>query len=350
MTDSYWVSPREANILITGRCNLTCRHCSVNSHGALRRDLPLSAWIEILDKLVSNKLIKLTVTGGEPLARPDFTDFIKEIAARPFRFSINTNATLITPSVIETVVKTSAHLNEFMISLDGPDQETVDAQRGRGVFGKLVTGVGKLRAAGLPFGFYCTVTSLNAHRLHQTAQLARALGGEWIKFNSFLLAGPGLNEAMIPSREQLEVSVAGLEAMKASHGSFIQGTVLDMRERACKFLRNEIPESSDRAYRCGGGTGRISVFPDGSVTPCDHLPEIILGNLASGESLQSILQGPAMKKFSTFLQRTRSSNPECSSCRYLPWCSGGCPVEGISAAAGTGKDRSSCLKLALENL
>ncbi len=347
MKTPYWVSPREANLLITGKCNLRCRHCSVTSYGGLDTDLPLSVWKDILDELQRSKLLKLTVTGGEPLVRPDFVEFLGEIHRRPFRFSINTNGTLVTPRVIEAVKKYSSRFNEFMVSLDGPDEETVDSQRGSGVFQELVRGVKMLSSAEIPFGFYCTTTSLNVDRVVETAEFAVSLGARWIKFNNFLLAGPGLNRDMIPERAKVNRAAEELYVLSSKHPGRIQGTLLDMYTRVLKYKRGELHTEKDRAYSCGGGTGKIAIFPDGRVTPCDHLPDLTLGNITR-QSLEDMLTGGEMRKFSEFMNQKRSDFAECRECRYLELCTGGCPVEPLNMKQQIGLDRHSCLKLALE--
>lgn len=345
----WWVSPREASLLITGRCNLRCRHCSVTSHGALSDGLSLNKWENILDELQRSKILKLTITGGEPMARTDFTQFIRAVRKRPFRFAVNTNATLLTPAIVEAVKDCSSRLNEFMISLDGPDAETVDSQRGEGVFEKMVLGVKMLKMAKIPFGFYCTVTSLNIHKLAETANFAMSLGGNWIKFNHFVLAGPGLQKEMIPMKKAVYLAASELEQMSLKHPGFIQGTILDMQARARDYLAGKLEKQPGRAYACGGGRAKVSIFPDGSVTPCDHLPEFVLGNITE-KSLQEILTGSKMDEFTSFLNRKRSENPECSECTLLNYCTGGCPVEALNLDEGIGKDRLSCLKLALQGL
>ncbi len=93
------LAPRQANILITNRCNLSCRHCGVYSHGPLKDELSFQEWIEVFDHLVHHKVIELTITGGEPLTRPDFIDLWSEIIRKPFRLNLNTNAILMTEEI-----------------------------------------------------------------------------------------------------------------------------------------------------------------------------------------------------------------------------------------------------------
>lgn len=347
MSVPYWVSPREASLLITGRCNLKCRHCSVTSHGDLNTDLPLSEWVLILDELKKSKLVKLTITGGEPFLRPDFPEFLREVFKRPFRFSINTNGTLITPQIVAAIKKFSSRLNEFMVSLDGPDMKTVDNQRGEGVYRELTAGISTLREAQLPFGFYCTVTSLNVDKLNETAEFGLSMGAEWVKFNNFLLAGPVLDNTMIPDRKAVNRAAEKLSVLAEEHSGKIQGSILDMRERALRYLSGQLPETGNHAYSCGGGRSKIAIFPDGRVTPCDHLPDYTLGHITE-QSLEEILKGTAMNTFLEFLQQPRSDHSVCKKCLHIDHCSGGCPVEPISRSEATGIDRHSCLKTALE--
>ena len=318
----------------------------MTSYGDLNSDLSLSAWRKVLDELQRSKLLKLTITGGEPLVRPDFIQFLGEIYKRPFRFSINTNGTLITPVIIETIKKYSSRFNEFMVSLDGPDEKTVDSQRGAGVFEKLVMGVKKLRYANIPFGFYCTITSLNVDRVLETAEFALSLGAEWIKFNNFLLAGPELNRDMVPEQTKVNNAAEELSALALKYPDRITGTLLDMRATMLKCREGELPRSKDRAYSCGGGVGKIAVFPDGRVTPCDHLPDLTLGDITR-QTLEEILTGREMKKFTEFMNQKRSGYSECTDCRYLDFCAGGCPVEPLNTKQDIGLDRHSCLKRAL---
>jgi len=338
----YWVSPREANLLITGRCNLRCRHCSVLSHGPLKEDLPLGDWERILDKLARNRLIKLTLTGGEPMAREDFPEFLEAVAERPFRFSVNTNGTLITPGVIESLVKHRGRLNDIMVSLDGPDAATVDSQRGEGVFDKLVLGVTKLRTAGLPFGFYCTVTSLNVDRLVETADLAMRTGAGWIKFNNMVIAGPSLVNSISADIPSMRQAAEQLEEINGQRPGFVTGSILWLRERALLLKEKKIAARDRSAFTCGGGKEKIAVLPDGTVTPCDHLPKLALGNLLQMD-LEMILTGDTMSEFSEFVNGEKALYPECSSCELAQFCTGGCPIEALLHGPYAAH-RISCLK------
>ena len=348
MNNDYWVSPREANLLVTGKCNLSCRHCSVNSHGNMQKDLPLASWIQILEKLKADKLIRLTLTGGEPFCRSDFSQLISALAERPFRFSINTNGTLVTPDIIQVLKKNQKRFDGFMISLDGPSEDIVDAQRGTGVFRQLLHGVEQISSAGLSFGFYCTVTSINVMHLYETAKLALALGADYIKFNHFVYTGPLLEKSMIPEPSEVNKAAERLFDLKNKYPYKIEGTFLEINERAVSYKKGNLTRLTGRAFSCGGGRGKIAIFPDGSVTPCDHLPALSLGNIMESP-LKEILNGKKMTEFTKFLNQKKADCAFCNNCKYIEFCSGGCPVEAIYSNGATCHDRHSCLKKVLEN-
>ncbi len=170
----------------------------------------------------------------------------------------------------------------------------------------MVLGVTKIREAGLPFGFYCTVTTLNIDRLEETAELATTLGANWIKFNHFLLAGPGLGLEIVPGATEITGAGKRLKKMSESDPGFIQGSMVETASFIETIRKRGVSTGNNSAFHCGGGSHKITVFPDGTVTPCDHLPDYSLGNILE-RPLIDILHGEEMKRFTAFVNQPKSS-------------------------------------------
>ncbi|MCK4505574.1 MAG: radical SAM protein [Candidatus Aegiribacteria sp.] len=336
-----FIPPREANLLITHKCNLSCRHCGVYSHGKLQGELSPSEWGIILDKLADAKLLTLTLTGGEPFMREDFPEVFQEVLKRPFRVNINTNATLITDETAELLADSMPRLDTVMVSLDGDSPKTHDAIRGKGVFEKTMEGVRKLKDANISIVFYCTVNSVNIDRIEYIAELAAEYGRN-IKFNTFMDTGPETDSKLSPTPDQVKQAGRSVIESALKHPGKVSGTVLEIAVQSVKANNGTAkPYSSSKV--CGAVSGKIAVFPDGTVTPCDHLPDVNLGNLMDS-SLEEILTGEEAEFFKRVTAMRKWPWVECHTCEYHDYCSGPCPAGVPIEGASKEKFSLFCLK------
>ena len=321
-----FVAPFQANLLITGQCNLSCRHCGVFSHGPLRGELTAEQWGRVLDRLAEAKILNLTLTGGEPFCRSDFPLILQMVRERPFRISINTNASLIDDEMAELIASTAPRLDVVMVSLDGDSPETHDLIRGPGAFDAMIRGVDELGKAKVPVCFYFTVNALNSHRMTETAALALRKG-MYIKFNCFLDAGPETDPALNPTGEQVRTAARMVLDLASLHPGRITGTFLEMAVAARMISEGEGIPYSEESSACGGGVSKIVVMPDGIVSPCDHLPGVILGDLKV-DSLEDILTGRRTAEFVKSSCGRARPWPECHDCDVRDFCPGPCPAGG----------------------
>ena len=336
--------PMSMSILITGRCNLDCAHCSVTSHGALPGELGLEGWRTVLDRLEQARVLQLTITGGEPLARPDFAELWAELSARPFRLYLNSNGTLIDGSAARLLAGTGKRFDSVMIGLDGPSSDAHDALRGRGAFDAMMKGVSSLAGEGVPFGFYCTVSRLNADLLDETAELALSLGALWIRLNYLTLAGPAIDSSLsLPVEMRRPAGRKALELAGRFPGR-VSGTAVQMEALARRLEKGLRAEAGS----CGAGSTRLSVLPDGQAIPCDHIPHFTLGSLLE-RSLREIVDGRRASEFREMLHGRAWLSDEmrqrCSSCPYIDACSPGCPVQafGLDDAGGPSGTPEECV-------
>ena len=145
----------------TGRCNLRCESCYAEGEPEDRASLSF----DIVDRILTEKRrlwnSHLTIlSGGEPLMWRDGDRGLLDLVEKhPTEFFMSyTNGTLITDEVAARM----SELGNFTpaISLEG-FEETTDARRGRGTYGKILEACGHLRRHGVPFGISVTVTSRN---------------------------------------------------------------------------------------------------------------------------------------------------------------------------------------------
>lgn len=116
---------------VTERCNLRCKYCVYNDHGAYRafgnKDMSFETAKKAIDYFSehSDKELYLSFYGGEPLLKfgliKQCISYAKSVISKKkkLRFSLTTNATLLTPEI----AKYFASIDDFVItvSLDGPE-------------------------------------------------------------------------------------------------------------------------------------------------------------------------------------------------------------------------------------
>jgi len=131
---------------VTNRCNLKCKHCIASAVDVNHADtLDTEEWKRIIDQVAKLRPDQITITGGEPLVRPDFTELIR-YAGKIFgkdKVILSTNSLLINESNIEDII---SNVSAISISLDGYDERSCAAVRGRGVFQKVINSVNFIKA------------------------------------------------------------------------------------------------------------------------------------------------------------------------------------------------------------
>jgi len=128
-------------------CNLRCRMCYEWGDNGAYFEKPTLATLQydvierILDAVLPGKPY-FEFFGGEPLLYPRIGDAIRKIKAGGSKLEIPTNGTLVAklaPMLVETKP------DRIWISCDGPE-EINDAQRGKGVFKRVMKGIDTLYA------------------------------------------------------------------------------------------------------------------------------------------------------------------------------------------------------------
>lgn len=127
---------------ITGRCNLSCIHCSVGGIYAQEnsKELSIEEKYEIINKLAEGGVTLINLLGGEPMMLgDDFFSIIRYGVSKGIRMSSNTNGLFLSNEEIKKLVDTG--ISGLVISIEGPTSESHDAIRGKGTFKKIISNV-----------------------------------------------------------------------------------------------------------------------------------------------------------------------------------------------------------------
>ena len=90
------------SIDLTYRCNNNCRHCwlwRAPDAKEKKEELSFARIQRVVDEARALGCRHWSVSGGEPMLRPDFMDILSYIIRNSSGYSLNTNGTLITPKI-----------------------------------------------------------------------------------------------------------------------------------------------------------------------------------------------------------------------------------------------------------
>ena len=152
---------------VTCRCNLHCVMCYTdcfNEPDHIRHELSTVELLRILDELAEAGCLELCLTGGEPLARPDFFQLYERAIHLGFLVTVFTNGTLITESIADRLATFPPHRVE--ISLHGLTATTFEqVTLGRGSFNRCRQAIAWLIERQIPLTLKSTAMTLNRHEL-----------------------------------------------------------------------------------------------------------------------------------------------------------------------------------------
>lgn len=143
--------PLKGSIDLTYRCNNSCRHCWLREpENSLVRDAELTAdeIRRVVDQARALGTRSWTISGGEPMLRPDFGEIFDYVAEKSVNYSLNTNGTLVTPAIAQLLRRPG----DKMVSVYGATPDVYDrVTRNPGGFEALLQGLSYLKEAGVGF-------------------------------------------------------------------------------------------------------------------------------------------------------------------------------------------------------
>lgn len=290
----------DISFAITNRCNLHCKHCMVNADKCdIKENFTTKEIINALDKIIEAKPEAITITGGEPLVRPDFIKIIKYLKNNyNGKIGLMTNATLITANNINDIISCVSSID---ISIDGVDEKSCSIIRGKGVFEKVVSAIKLLKEHNFNEITTSMVLSANNEPLvDKFFQLNEDLGVNGILRALSFVGQAKTNEELLRKEFQSEEKKSS-QKLKDMHNSD-------------KF----------HSCTCAAGCKTLTIENDGNIYPCNLFieEEHKLGNIMDINNIKDILVCDKNKFLSKSLQKYEPDSMEkCKECnvRYFCW-------------------------------
>ena len=204
---------------ITSRCNLRCVHCYLGpqeeQHKKRAAEMSTSEVTALIDQMADAGTLYLTITGGDPMMRPDFPQIFRHAKMRGLLVTVFCDGVLVTDRIIELFRELPPSLVE--VSIYGATAETYERiTQVPGSFPKFLAGIGRLRAAGLRLGLKSVLMTLNQHEMLTMEQMAQEWG---LKFRYDSAIFPCLpNRSAEPMNLRVDPAQAGARAVPMRGG------------------------------------------------------------------------------------------------------------------------------------
>jgi uncharacterized protein len=331
---------------LTNQCNLACAYCyeygadKVATPDGKPKFMDFETARSAVDMLFSESSgrrgVHITFFGGETLMNFGLLQRVVEYATaqaaaleRSIDFSLTTNATLLTPAIIDFLAENRIGVT---VSMDGPP-ELHDALRvfanGRGSYDIVAPKVRELLAKHRtrPIAARVTLTSgvTDVGRIYR--HLKHDLGFHEVGFAPVTTA-PDRLYAIGDSR--MGDVFAQFRALAEEYLEFALRGELHGFSNVSDTLA-ELYQGVNKSHPCGAALGLVGVGPSGDIAPCHRFVDSdthALGNIATGMD---------RAKQQAFLDRGHiDAKPVCHTCFARPLCAGGCHHEAYVRYGDTG--------------
>lgn len=241
--------PLTAQWEITFKCNHLCDFCYNSPSG--QKELTTGEILSGLDKIADFGVLYLTLTGGEPMVRPDFWTICEGAKDRAFAIRIYTNGFLID----EARAARLREINPFEveISIHGATPETHDRLTGiPGALDRVLAGLENLRKQRIKTNLKCPITRWNQEEL----RAIKAIGD---RFDV-----PVIFDPVITPRDDGDRSPLHLQATKEFLVRYFSDEYLDLR------MGHKVGKRDNEKIKANCGTGRsgFTIDPYGNIYPC----------------------------------------------------------------------------------
>lgn len=331
---------------VTNQCNLSCSYCyefgedKIATPDGKKKFMNWDTAQASVDYLFTESgdrpSVHITFFGGETLMN---FPLMKQVVAyarrraaelgRNVEFSLTTNATLLSSTIIEFLTENGIGVT---VSMDGT-REMQDKFRifsnGKGSYDIIRPKVEELisKHRSRPVGARVTMTSaaMDVRKIYQ--HLKHELGFHEVAFAPVTTSPDRLYSIGEPGMDSVLEQFSALadeyleHALRGEHHGFsnVSDTLAELHQGVNKSLP------------CGAGLGMVGVGPSGDIAPCHRFvdsDEHVLGNIATGIDHQ---------KRNEFLGRGNiDTKYDCHTCWARPLCAGGCHHEAFVRYGDTG--------------
>ena len=274
---------------LTNECNLACSFCYRDPSRTDRLTLG-----DVEAVMGSLPVRSVNLGTGENGMHPEFKGMLTYFRTRDVKLTITSNGHSIAVLDDEDL----AAFSDVEFSLDFPNREEQDAQRGAGNWDLIQVQAARCRRLGIGVAIIAVMMRTNYDRLAEIADVAKAFDAP-LRINVYQAVRTDL------------FALTYEEYWSAFETLFAKTDVIAIGEPLVRAMAGLPP----RTGGCGRSTVRVT--PRGTVQPCVYWP-------GGGQPMATLLEdGAAITDTAPFVG-ARAVPDACAPCIHLPTCGGGC--------------------------
>lgn len=312
---------------VTSECNHDCIHCynywrkDKEQASAFNKNFSADYYLSLAQKIIEQKPVIVTITGGEPLlVFEKIKPAVELLLSAGIKVTFNTNATLLTPDIIKFLEGNDITL---FISFPCGIKDVCDNITNRvNSFERIVEKLDLLKNSSVKFTTNIVVTSLNLPYLKDTVSFLKTRYN--IKNVSITRAAKPANsnetfDVFLLNREGLAQLQSISVALCKEFGIHV---ATSCPYTPCSIISQEVYNLFGEKNICTAGKTTYAIDIDGNVKACPR-DSHMYGNIFN-EDFTTIWERIHVWRDDTFLP------PKCKECNKLNECLGGCRVSAFT--------------------
>lgn len=316
--------PIDGTFELTIRCNLHCkmclfRHDDSENADIIANELSSTQWIDLAKQVAEAGTGNLLITGGEPMLRSDFCEIWEGIYKQGFIITLYTNATLVTPKIMETLKKYPPH--KIGITIYGASPETYSKVCGNSIFfQKMIKGVHLLQTLPSIIEFRTTIIKDNFNDVNALDCLAKnEFKQEYGVKQSFPVnkavrgACANVEFCRVEAEEDVKMKIQRTvnEIHKIVGEQFNPKNLVIKRQNSGIATKNSLNRNIS-FFGCQAGVTQYTITYDGKLIACQMIDMFSI----------DVLQNTFQKAWEQFPHEIHipSTEIKCDRCEFVNYC------------------------------
>lgn len=332
---------------LTRACNLACRHCYASARPRPDIDeLDFSEALGVIESLSTYRIPALLLSGGEPLARPDFIDILEAASGAGLQTTLSTNGTLIDGVLASRIA--AAGIGYVGVSLDGSEILHDKLRCVRGAWRRSVDALVELGRAGVKRGVRFTLAPSTVEGLPAVLRTVSDLGVERFCLYHLVPSGRGKRLDDISPIQRIAALYTVFEFAASTPGVEVL-TVANPSDAVAFYLwlRKRDPARAESAYELMAWNGGARHGSGVALACIDERGTVYPDQFSRHRPIGSVKTEPFDRLWERWREHRLGLDPaarlpeKCRGCRFFAICGGGFRVRAeLSTGDPAGFDPS----------